>query len=533
MSTRWDARNGRIGLTESLGDELTRTTVYDPAEAYAVSAVYTPTNADQTKEHQSIYAYDARHRLTSITHRLCTIGAGHACSSTTATGSVIYEHDAADNRTRVTESNGSASTDFRYCHDARGQLTGRGSTVACDTSSVESFVYDDVGNRTQAVEAGTTRNFAYTAAGVLCDVETGAAASCSGGNVAADDAGRVSDAGGWHFEYDAAGRLVAACDSAACSGSGFDRVDFAYDGAGHRTAITETPAAGSPVVEWTFRYQGDAIVAEYRDGTLYREYLTDEAGTISKVVVPGGLTGSGTYLVTWNGHGDAMALYRIESSGSLTLANSYTYGTWGRPATATHNGIADLGFRFTYVGAADVQWDSAYGLDLLYMHARHYSPSLGRFLQPDPSRLDERLFVYAANGPVTKVDSCGTRTTHIWRTLRPYTGRAIRVGNCGNAHLSFTNSRGWVVIKLEITNADAPVQGVTYKPYWINFTQLSWGEGVEAEFRWWDLKTSFTSTAAFHTDYGEVALTTGPIVVWIARFPFMCVIPPVTVVLRV
>jgi RHS repeat-associated protein len=407
-TTRWDARDGRIGLTESDTNGTTRTTVYDPAENYAVSAVYTPTDAEQTTEHQSLYGYDVRHRLETITHRLCTISAGHACSSTTATGSVGYEYDDSDNRTRVTENNGSSSTDLRYCHDARGQLTGRGSTATCDTSSVESFAYDDAGNRTEAVEAGVERDFAYTAAGVLCDVETApSSADCSGGNVTSDDAGRISDQGGWHLEYDARARLVSACDSSACTGSGFDRVDFEYDGAGHRTAITETPAAGSPVVEWTFRYRGDAIVAEYKDGTLWREYVTDEAGTIGKVIVPAGLTGSGTYLVTWNGHGDAMALYKIESSGALTLANSFTYGTWGRPTTATHNSIADLGFRFLYVGAADVQWDAAFGLDLLYMHARHYSPSLGRFLQPDPSRLDERLFVYAGNGPVSRIDPSG------------------------------------------------------------------------------------------------------------------------------
>jgi RHS repeat-associated protein len=67
-----------------------------------------------------------------------------------------------------------------------------------------------------------------------------------------------------------------------------------------------------------------------------------------------------------------------------------------------------LGFRFLYVGAFDVQWDSSYGLDLLYMHARHYSPSIGRFLQPDPSRLDEHLFVYARNQPLVQVDPSGT-----------------------------------------------------------------------------------------------------------------------------
>jgi hypothetical protein len=60
-------------------------------------------------------------------------------------------------------------------------------------------------------------------------------------------------------------------------------------------------------------------------------------------------------------------MWRVEPDGSLTLANSYTYSSWGQPATATHNGIADLGFRFLYVGEFDVQWDDlGLGLGLLY-----------------------------------------------------------------------------------------------------------------------------------------------------------------------
>jgi RHS repeat-associated protein len=408
-TTRWDARNGRIGLTDSASN---RTTVYDPDHAYQVSAVYLPTIADQTKEHQSLFTYDGEHRLTGITQQLCTVSSGHACSSTTATGSDTYAYDDSDNRTRVAENNGSASSDYRYCYDARNQLTGRGSTSACDTSSIETFTYDDPGNRTQAVEGGVTRNFAYTAEGLLCDQETGAAASCTGGNVTSDDAGRVSDQSGWHYLYDAKARLVSACKDPDCLGTGFDRVDFEYDGEDHRTKITTTPASGVAVVT-TFRYQRDAIAAEYKDGTLFREYTVDSSGTISKVTVPAGQTGTGTYLVTWNGHGDAIALYRIESSGSLTLANSYTYSTWGKPTTATHNSIADVGFRFLYVGAADVQWDSAYGLDLLYMHARHYSPSLGRFLQPDPARATIFAFSYVGNSPISATDATGLTTVSV------------------------------------------------------------------------------------------------------------------------
>jgi hypothetical protein len=66
--------------------------------------------------------------------------------------------------------------------------------------------------------------------------------------------------------------------------------------------------------------------------------------------------GTGTiYLVVWNGHGDAAGLWRQNGDGTLTLANSYTYSTWGAPTTAVAQGFSDLGFRFLYVGAYDVQ----------------------------------------------------------------------------------------------------------------------------------------------------------------------------------
>lgn len=42
------------------------------------------------------------------------------------------------------------------------------------------------------------------------------------------------------------------------------------------------------------------------------------------------------------------------------------------------------------------------------MHARHYSPALGRFLQPDPDRSEANLYAYAANNPVTEIDPDGT-----------------------------------------------------------------------------------------------------------------------------
>ncbi len=145
-----------------------------------------------------------------------------------------------------------------------------------------------------------------------------------------------------------------------------------------------------------------------------RSYVVDEAGTIVKVVVPPGETGAGTYLPLYNGHGDAIALYRLETDGTLSLANSYRYSTWGTPTTTTHGGSADLGFRFLYVGEFDVQWDDPFGLGLHYMHARHYAPALGRFLQPDPDLVDPNLYAYAANNPVTELDPRSCKRRPAW-----------------------------------------------------------------------------------------------------------------------
>lgn len=163
----------------------------------------------------------------------------------------------------------------------------------------------------------------------------------------------------------------------------------------------------------TFRYAGRAISAEYRDGVLVREYLADEAGGITALIIPAGQDNPGTYLVVWNGHGDAIGLWRIRTDGSLELANAFTYDPWGVPAissttnSATEQPYGDLGFRFLYVGRYGVAWDGRDGPPLYHMGARHYHATLGRFLTPDPAALEANLYGYAENNPLTKIDPEG------------------------------------------------------------------------------------------------------------------------------
>ena len=98
------------------------------------------------------------------------------------------------------------------------------------------------------------------------------------------------------------------------------------------------------------------------------------------------------------------------SDGTLTPAARIAYSTWGTPTITAQPGYGSLGFRYLYVGRFDVQWDdtTAAPAGLLYMHARHYSPEFGRFLQPDPAAAEANLFGYASNSPATVVDAQGT-----------------------------------------------------------------------------------------------------------------------------
>lgn len=414
ISNAYDAHNQRVSLTDGTTGV---TTTYDPNHNYQTGAMYLPTGSG--REHQTVYGYDDHHRLASLTHQLCVVSTGHACSSTTPTGSSSYAYDANDNRTQVIESNGTTSSDRRYCYDALNRLRARNTAAACTTTSGdEKYTYDAAGNRTEAFTFGTPKNAAYDASGRLCKV---GATACGTPNVEYDAAGRITEfatygGGGWRvLSHDGEGRILEICDL-VCTGQSL-HFYFAYDADGRRTTKEYTEGGfGGTSEAITFRYDGDDVTAEYVDGVLAREYLVDGSGGIVKMVIPPGQQNPGTYIVNWNGHGDALGLWRIKPDGSVELANSFLYGTWGGGGvqdeainSATGQPYGDLGFTFLYAGQLGVQYDDfGFGLDLHYMRARHYSPELGRFLQPDPSAQEANLYGYANLSPVTNVDPNGT-----------------------------------------------------------------------------------------------------------------------------
>jgi hypothetical protein len=73
------------------------------------------------------------------------------------------------------------------------------------------------------------------------------------------------------------------------------RVEFSYDGDGHRSSVTTTPASGS-ATSVTYRYSGDSVVEEKVGGTVTRSYVLDEAGSIVKLVISVGQANAGSFL---------------------------------------------------------------------------------------------------------------------------------------------------------------------------------------------------------------------------------------------
>ncbi len=413
-TSTYDALNQRIAL--SLPDA--GTTTYDPDANYQVDKVYVTTKTNGTNEviaeHQTDYGYDGRDRLISIDQQACVVTADtHTCtSSPVLTGTTDYTYDDNDNRVSVVEDNGSGAVTRYYCYDARNQLVKVSSgSSTCASAVIETFTFDAAGNR--LTDGG--RAFTYDAQGQLASCTS---AGCGTPTFDADGRLTAITAGGsaWTYIYDDEGRLVTACKANPCSGTPA-RLDFTYDGSGHRIRIVETPSGASPTTMTTnFAYDGNTVISETATSSsgpiTTRTFTTDEAGAIHKMTVVttggGSTTDDGTYLIAYNGHGDAIGLAEIDATdGHLTPAARIIYSTWGTPTVTAQSGYGALGFRYLYVGRFDVQWDDFAAAGLHFMHARHYSPEFGRFLQPDPSRLDANLFGYAGNSPVTKLDPTG------------------------------------------------------------------------------------------------------------------------------
>jgi len=255
-------------------------------------------------------------------------------------------------------------------------------TVAADSGAV--FSYDSVGNRTD-------HGAIITAGDRL--------ASFNGDTITYDDDGnmirRYNPATGADHRYvwNALGQLdsaivVSAIDSAS----------------GHRTTVTEhylydasgrlVHIDGSPNSGW-FVYQGDQVTEVVQSQSAYSDVAYDD-GTDRPAL---------QYIHTLPS--DEWRAQVIDPMGNLagtvdldSIGVPHTWDAWGKNTSTTWDGMDALGWK-------GLQPET--GTGLIYMRARWYDPTLGRFISEDPAGLAGGInpYTFAGDDPINNSDPTG------------------------------------------------------------------------------------------------------------------------------
>ena len=85
------------------------------------------------------------------------------------------------------------------------------------------------------------------------------------------------------------------------------------------------------------------------------------------------------------------------SNAAAALAQTYTFNTFGNLTVAS----GSLTNPYQYAGR---EFDSETGV--LYLRARYYDPTVGRFIGEDPIRFGPNFYNYANNSPLKWIDPC-------------------------------------------------------------------------------------------------------------------------------
>ncbi len=207
-----------------------------------------------------------------------------------------------------------------------------------------------------------------------------------------DDNGNQTAEPGVSYEYDSQNRMTGATKGGVA-------YSFSYDGDGNRVSQAEDGSAIEYIVD---RTGGLAqVVAEVTlDNTIEVFYVRGD-DLISQWRKSNGSESVSYY--GCDGHGSTVIL--TDSGGVAT--DHWFYDAWGN--IFARDGSTVNVYRYT-----GQQQD---GTDLYYLRARHYSPTLTRFLQRDPveGSLTEPLtlhkYCYCVNNPVNRIDPSGLQPT--------------------------------------------------------------------------------------------------------------------------
>jgi RHS repeat-associated protein len=244
---------------------------------------------------------------------------------------------------------GSENYSVAYAYDLNDRLLSETKNEAA-TGTVTEYHYDNNGNRI----ASNTGKFVNAGSG--------------DGRIAVSE---YSD-DVWLYGYDGFNRLVSAFN-------GLNASRYTYRPDGLRDGKTVNG------VKTTQVWEGGSVGLELNSSNQVIGSYVRGVNLIK--------SGNGGYYL-YNAHGDVVQL--ADGSGSIT--KNYHYDAFGNEISADPNDSNP----FRYCGE---YFDKETGS--VYLRARYYDPSIGRFLTEDPSRSGLNWYAYCAGNPIALVDPSG------------------------------------------------------------------------------------------------------------------------------
>ena len=289
-----------------------------------------------------------------------------------------YTRDKLGRVTTLVETIGGVATTYDYGYDSAGRLTG----VDKNGGTIETYAYDDDGNRTSFTGGGGPQLATY-------DVQD-----------------RLASYKGNTYAYTKAGELQS-------RGAGAVQTTFAYDPIGNLLGVTQTNGTAiTYVVDGLQRRVGKKVNGTLVQGFLYQDDLRpvaelDGAGAVvSRFVyttfganVPAYMVkGGATYRIVTDPAGSVRLVINTATG---AIAQRMDYDGFGQVVSDTSPGFQPFGF-------AGGLYDK--DTKLVRFGARDYDAEAGRWTAKDPVGFDggqANLYVFAGNDPINGSDPDG------------------------------------------------------------------------------------------------------------------------------
>lgn len=324
------------------------------------------------------YAYDANGNITSMTYpggkkATYTYDGLNRMKSVTDWNSktINYNYRKDDLLQSVSYPNGITTT---FTYDAAGRQTAKTTNRSNGTVIAGySFKLDSIGNITQETKNEPYQDVLLTASTTNYTYNTANRIQSDGKNeYRFDSNGNTSQRGTSTYTWDASDKMT--------SGDG---LTFEYDGLGNRRAT------GSKRYMMDIMGMGNVLAECNASGTPTAYYLHG-LGLEARILT----NGTTEYYVS-DYRGSTVAM--VDASANIT--HKYQYDEFGNITQLQETDVNP----FRYVGKYGVMFENDH---LIYMRARYYDPTIGRFMSEDPI-WSTNLYPYVDSNPLTRIDPEG------------------------------------------------------------------------------------------------------------------------------